>query len=72
MYLESFSHKQDDDGDGQEEDVLEDEAELLLDYIEKFNDLFENKKYIEAAYFAASSPRNILINAETLLRFKGK
>jgi hypothetical protein len=72
VYLESFSHKQDDDGDGQEEDVLEDEAELLLDYIEKFNDLFENKKFIEAAYFAAASPRNILRNAETLFRFKGK
>ncbi len=70
--LESFSHKQDDDADGQEEGVLEDEAELLLDYIEKFNDLFENKKYVEAAYYAAASPRNILRNAETLFRFKGK
>ena len=70
--LESFGAKQDDDTDSPDDGVLEDEAELLLDYIEKFNDLFENKKYIEAAYFAAASPRNILRNAETLFRFKSK
>jgi hypothetical protein len=51
---------------------LELEAELILDYIEKFNDLFDHDKIIEAAYFAAASPKNVLRDIETLYRFKSK
>lgn len=47
------------------------EAELLLEYIEQFNDLFEDKHYSEAAMHAANSPKGILRNPETLARFKG-
>lgn len=47
------------------------EAELLLEYIEQFNDLFEDKRYSEAAMHAANSPKGILRNPETLARFKG-
>ena len=50
--------------------TLETEAEFILDYIDRFNDLFENGKYKEAAYFAAASPRNVLRNIETFQRFK--
>ena len=64
--------KHEDEIDQSDDGILENEAEIILDYIEKFNDLFENKKYVEAAYYAAASPRNILRNAETLFRFKGK
>lgn len=56
----------DDDG------MLEIEAEMMLEYIENFNDLFDNDKIIEAAYFAAASPKNILRDIETLYRFKSK
>lgn len=49
---------------------LESDSEFILDYLEKFNDLFDSEKYIEAAYFAAASPKNILRNIETLLKFK--
>lgn len=51
---------------------MEIEAEMILDYIENFNDLFDNDKIIEAAYFAAASPKNILRDIETLYRFKSK
>jgi Asp-tRNA(Asn)/Glu-tRNA(Gln) amidotransferase C subunit len=51
-------------------DGLEIEAETILDYIENFNDLFENGKIIEAAYYAAASPKNVLRDIETLYRFK--
>lgn len=63
--------KHEDEIDQTDDGILENEAEIILDYIEKFNDLFENKNYIESAYFAAASPRNILRNLETLYRFKG-
>ncbi|XP_071962550.1 clathrin heavy chain linker domain-containing protein 1-like [Antedon mediterranea] len=48
----------------------EKEAELLLDYIENFNDLFDSKKYVQAAMHAANSPKGILRNTETMERFK--
>jgi hypothetical protein len=50
---------------------LEFEAEFILDYIDKFNELFENNLYRDAAYYAAASPRGVLRNIETLHRFKG-
>ncbi len=54
------------------EHLLESEAEFILDYIDKFNELFENGNYRQAAYFAAASPRGVLKNMETVHRFKGK
>jgi hypothetical protein len=60
----------DDDNDQVDETSLESEAEYILDYIDKFNELFENGKYKEAAYFAAASPRSVLRTIETLYRFK--
>lgn len=56
-----------DDDDG----ILEDDSLFILDYIERFNDLFEDGKYEAAAYYAVASPKNILRNLETLNRFKG-
>lgn len=64
--------KVEDESDNSEDTGLEYEAEIILDYIEKFNDLFENQKLIEAAYFSVASPRNILRNVETLYRFKSR
>ncbi|XP_784207.2 clathrin heavy chain linker domain-containing protein 1 [Strongylocentrotus purpuratus] len=46
------------------------EAELLLEYIEQFNEMFEEGRYGEAAMHAANSPKGILRNPETLHRFK--
>lgn len=48
------------------------EAEMLLEYIEHFNDLFEEGRYSDAAMHAANSPKGILRNPETMARFKGK
>lgn len=50
----------------------EKEAEMMLDYIEKFNELFEDGKYEEAAVHAANSPKGILRTPATLLKFKGQ
>ena len=52
--------------------VLDDESDLILDYIERFNDMFDKRRYAEAAQFAAVSPRNVLRNLETLMRFKSR
>jgi hypothetical protein len=51
---------------------LEYEAEFILDYIDKFNELFENGMYRDAAYYAAASVKGVLRNMETMYRFKGK
>jgi hypothetical protein len=50
----------------------EKEAELMLEYIEKFNELLEDERYEEAATHAANSPKGILRTPETLHRFMGK
>ena len=49
----------------------EKEAEQMLEYIEKFNELLEDKRYEEAATHAANSPKGILRTPETLHRFMG-
>lgn len=49
----------------------EKEAEMMLEYIEKFNELMEEEKYESAAIHAANSPKGILRTPETLARFKG-
>ncbi|XP_053315167.1 clathrin heavy chain linker domain-containing protein 1 [Spea bombifrons] len=46
------------------------EAEALLEYVERFNELFASGRYKAAATFAANSPRGILRNLETMERFK--
>jgi hypothetical protein len=61
-------------GDAESEDYnasMDDDSQSILDYIERFNDLFEDGKYHEAAYFAVASPNNILRNIQTTFRFKG-
>ncbi|XP_042189710.1 clathrin heavy chain linker domain-containing protein 1 [Callorhinchus milii] len=46
------------------------ELQLLLNYIEKFDELFLAKKYEEAAIHVANSPKRILHNIKTMERFK--
>ncbi|KAM9315884.1 clathrin heavy chain linker domain-containing protein 1 [Gastrophryne carolinensis] len=46
------------------------EAESLLEYVERFNELFVSGQYKAAAICAAHSPRGILRNMETMERFK--
>ncbi|CAN2391342.1 Translin-associated factor X-interacting N-terminus [Pristimantis euphronides] len=46
------------------------EAEALLEYVERFNELFVNGQYKAAAVYAARSPRGILRNMETMERFR--
>ncbi|KAM3929847.1 clathrin heavy chain linker domain-containing protein 1 [Leptodactylus fuscus] len=46
------------------------EAEALLEYVERFNELFVNGQYKAAAVYAAHSPRGILRNMETMERFR--
>ena len=48
------------------------EAGLLLDHIEIFMDMIQRGNYKEASYVAACSPKGVLRNMETLLRFKGE
>lgn len=55
---------------GLEDLNLEKESEFILEYLENFNELFDNEKYVQAAYYAAASPKNILRNLETLYKFK--
>ncbi|XP_059515788.1 clathrin heavy chain linker domain-containing protein 1 isoform X2 [Myotis daubentonii] len=58
------------------EELLEDdpgkanEAEILLSYIERFNELISLGEYEKAACFAAKSPRGILLNIGTVNKFK--
>ncbi|XP_068088652.1 clathrin heavy chain linker domain-containing protein 1 isoform X2 [Hyperolius riggenbachi] len=46
------------------------EAESLLEYVERFNELLVSGQYKSAAIYAAHSPRGILRNVETMERFK--
>ncbi|XP_018419830.1 PREDICTED: clathrin heavy chain linker domain-containing protein 1 [Nanorana parkeri] len=46
------------------------EAESLLEYVERFNELLVSGQYKAAAVYAAHSPRGILRNIETMERFK--
>lgn len=56
----------------EEEDVShENQTEVLLDYIEKFNELLDSEMYSEAALHAANSIKGILRTTETMQRFKG-
>uniref|UniRef100_A0ACB8G988 Uncharacterized protein n=1 Tax=Sphaerodactylus townsendi TaxID=933632 RepID=A0ACB8G988_9SAUR len=46
------------------------EAADMIEYVERFNELFARGKYDSAAIFAANCPRGILRNEETLEKFK--
>ncbi|XP_012942238.1 clathrin heavy chain linker domain-containing protein 1 [Aplysia californica] len=48
----------------------EKEAEMMLEYIEKFNELFEDGQFEEAAVHAANSPKGILRTQATLAKFR--
>ncbi|XP_020943194.1 clathrin heavy chain linker domain-containing protein 1 isoform X6 [Sus scrofa] len=64
------------DEQGIVEEILEDdpgkakEAELLLYYVERFNELISLGEYEKAVYFAVNSPRRILQNIGTMNKFK--
>ncbi|XP_020664156.3 clathrin heavy chain linker domain-containing protein 1 isoform X2 [Pogona vitticeps] len=46
------------------------EAEDLIEYIERFNELFSRGQYEAAAIYAANCPRGILCNEETMEKFR--
>jgi len=52
----------------QDEDdpTKEREEEMVLEYIDKFNELFEDGDFATAAIHAANSPRGVLRTLETL------
>jgi Clathrin-H-link len=50
----------------------EQDADTILDYIEQFNELMEDKRYSEAALHAANGPRGVLRTHETMQRFAGE
>ena len=62
--MHPFQIPLDDDDPGAEK-----EAELMLEYIEKFNELFSEGEYEKAAVHAANSPRGVLRSMETLKRY---
>lgn len=45
---------------------------MLIDHIEVFIDMINKGNYKDASYIAACSPKGVLRNMETLLKFKGK
>ncbi|XP_033000990.1 clathrin heavy chain linker domain-containing protein 1 [Lacerta agilis] len=47
------------------------EAEDLIEYIERFNELFSRGQFEAAAIYAANCPRGILHNEETMEKFRG-
>ncbi|BFZ11554.1 hypothetical protein BsWGS_14593 [Bradybaena similaris] len=49
---------------------MQQEAEMMLEYIEKFNELFEDGLFEEAAVHAANSPKGILRTQATLAKFR--
>ena len=54
---------------GFDDGTVEKETELKLNYSDRFNQLFESGKYLEAAIQAAHSPKGFLRTCEILLRF---
>lgn len=46
------------------------EAGVLLNHIELFMDLMDRGNYKEASFIACCSPKGVLRNMETLLKFK--
>ena len=52
--------------------VKEREADAMMDYITKFNELFDAQQYEAAAVHAANSPQGILRTMKTLHKFEGR
>ncbi len=67
-----FLGDQDDEDDFENGSIYDREAGMLLDHIEIFMDMMQRGNYKEASYVAACSPKGVLRNMETLLKFKGK
>ena len=71
-----FNHfllgEQDEEEDFDSGALYDREAGMLLDHIEIFMDMMQRGNYKEASYIAACSPKGVLRNMETLLKFKGK
>jgi hypothetical protein len=67
-----FLGDQDDEDDFDSGSIYDREAGMLLDHIEIFMDMMQRGNYKEASYVAACSPKGVLRNMETLLKFKGK
>jgi hypothetical protein len=67
-----FIGEQDDEDDFDSGSLYDREAGVLLDHIEVFMDMIERGNYKEASYVAACSPKGVLRNMETLLKFKGR
>ena len=44
---------------------------MMLEYIERFNELFEDGHFEQAAVHAANSPKGILRTQATLAKFRG-
>ena len=54
----------------EEDNVGEQEHEEMIEYLDKFEQLFTRGRYEEAAVVAATSPQDILRTAQTFERFK--
>jgi hypothetical protein len=67
-----FIDETEDEDDYNSESLYDREAGILIDHIEIFLSMIERGNYKEASYVAACSPKGVLRNMETLLKFKGK
>ncbi|CAF3689467.1 unnamed protein product [Rotaria sp. Silwood1] len=65
-----FPKSENDDDDLDSGSFFDKEAGMLLDHIEIFMDMIEKGNYKDASYVAACSPKGVLRNMETLLKFK--
>lgn len=54
-----------------EEPIGVNESEYLVDYLDRFVELFDSCQYEEAALHAAHSPHGVLRNVQTINMFKG-
>ena len=63
-YLETLGLAEDDDPEKSRE------AEILMDYVDTFNELISSKQYEQAARHAANSPKGILRSYDTIKTFK--
>lgn len=69
-YTQPTDGSEDFDADANDDDDRD--ADAMLEYIEQFNELMEDKRYDEAALHAANGPRGILRTYETMQRFAGE
>lgn len=73
MASRGYSLNVDGSEDSIDSDSVDDrDADAMLDYIEQFNELMEDKRYYDAAVHAANGPRGILRTQDTMQRFAGE